>query len=363
MEDYKNLESLNEIIGGLVTTQTEKMEVSGNGSLKEFHGTKGLQKMEASTHKYDCLLHSFLSATCPNFRKLDKKQKDTFADMFRREILPAIVEQDTRNIIRPYKNERIISLLKQNRVYLEDEHISLLCSLYGVKIVVFETIRREYLAHQFLPQIYGSLYSRNRNTDDVYLLYNPGNAHYEPVRVKETGKYSISLEEANSIIGDTKQVLANHVRENTDRQAILNGLDGSSSSSTAASNPFNNFNPFGINVNAVKAAQTKEKKAAKNEEIKAASNPFNNFNNFNPFNVNIKAVKAAQTKEKKAAKNEEINLITFPGINRAALAKREGLPEWQFDDVSDAQILQVFPNAPLHKGGARRRTRRRTRKA
>jgi hypothetical protein len=309
MEEYSNLESLNQIIGTVVKTKSDKMEVSGNGKLSEFPRTAGLQRMAASGNKNDCLIHSFLSATCPNFRKLSKTDKDDFADPFRREILPAILEDDRRNIVKRYKkNTRIIPFLK-GRNFLENDHISMLCALYNVKILVFETIRIPRMDDQHAAQLYGTVYSRNRNTDDVYVIYNPGNDHFEPVRDKDNGNYTIPLREANRVAGNNAAELA-----------------GSSSS-------------------------------------KASSNALNMFESFNPFNTNVRAVTAAQKKEEKEKekkREEEIaaNLIFFdknpPAINRKALAKREGLPVSQFNGVTDAQIRQVFPFA----GGARRRTRK-----
>ena len=62
------------------------------GILEGF-GVDGLYRMNASKNNCDCLAHSFLTATCENFRRLEQNSKDEFANFFRRTIfltLPAV---------------------------------------------------------------------------------------------------------------------------------------------------------------------------------------------------------------------------------------------------------------------------------
>jgi hypothetical protein len=150
----------------------------------------------------DCLIISFLIATCPLFRKLPPGQRTEFGDYFRRTYLyskPAdfwmpLRKGAFRNAAAAAQTQRVAELRKQELLlpghpgYLTDQHASALCTYYKVKLGVIETLRT-----------FGSLQDTLQitilgadDTNGCYIIYNPGGFHYETVYNTRTQSYRVT---------------------------------------------------------------------------------------------------------------------------------------------------------------------------
>lgn len=168
---------LNELIRALYPSQADK-----DGSVKvisvlspEF-GIPGALRMSSSASECDCLIHSFLTVTCPNFRKLTQRSKDEFASIFRRQMLPRLVSrypvtEKTPNQIMQF----IIDVIQSGR-FLSDADSSIIAKLFDVNLLLLEPARegQKSLAILISP--------RNDNKSDPYVIYGSG-AHFEGVKL------------------------------------------------------------------------------------------------------------------------------------------------------------------------------------
>ena len=162
------------------------------GTLESF-GFKEFFMMDSSMKSNDCLIHTFLTATCPYFRQLHKQQKDEFADIFRRtiyaeEIFNTLVQ--TKQTIEP--TELFLKRIKSN-AFLEDTDIINLCKYYNINILTFEDTKT--LNGKTMPSC---VTFNHVNTGDKtsYIIYNNGN-HFEAVKTPQG--YTISTAEAQQI--------------------------------------------------------------------------------------------------------------------------------------------------------------------
>ena len=100
----------------------------------EGFGVRGLYRMNASSKNNDCLVHSFLTATCENFRRLEQPSKDEFANFFRRTVFL------TLPVVRCFlENERDAGREMARRVmstaFLEEQELRLLAAQFRVNIL------------------------------------------------------------------------------------------------------------------------------------------------------------------------------------------------------------------------------------
>ena len=93
--DNITIEKVNEFIGKYYDLIEERVATKVVRKLKNFsEETEEWDVIDSSINNNDCLVHSFLMATCPNFRKCAQKDKDEFANFFRRVVflrLPAVI--------------------------------------------------------------------------------------------------------------------------------------------------------------------------------------------------------------------------------------------------------------------------------
>jgi hypothetical protein len=138
--------------------------------------TLNLSSINTSTNKYDCLIHSFLDCTCPNFRKLTQSQKNSYADWFRREYFFSLFEKSPTNKIYKFlgKDDGLFNELQVDIkpiVYLQGYHALLLAELYKINIIVITKVKGQF--------IQAKLDSQSNNT---IIIYNPGDGHFRGVR-------------------------------------------------------------------------------------------------------------------------------------------------------------------------------------
>jgi hypothetical protein len=170
-----------------------------------------LQCLHADGTNSDCFIHSFLLATCPNFRaaKVAGKPYRAFATKFRTTIVPLIVAHefatnpDFQGKVHTSKNgkqEPLETLLKRELAapggFLDDALIRVICAYYKICIIVIGPGD---------PRVARLLYfSQKKEVVDVYhpayVISNNEGVHWEPVRVIETGAYLLDKDQAQCII-------------------------------------------------------------------------------------------------------------------------------------------------------------------
>ena len=140
-----------------------------------------LQSVHSSSHKNDCLVHSFLTALIPSFRKLKRQDKDEYADFFRRVVL-------VQKLNKKFSDD----LLAEG--FLQDNEADALAVKYHVSIITIEenTIDLQKTLRTFVLNWEKRVYP-------FIILYNPGDYHFRPVRVIKSGRFFFSQEEGRKI--------------------------------------------------------------------------------------------------------------------------------------------------------------------
>lgn len=201
--EYTDLDSLNTYIGRHVRKQEDK-SVALSGGWDEFSSIEDkfgieLERISTSGNKNDCLIHAFLTSTCPNFRCLDTDVKNRIADKYRRNGLEYIVTGMDSFRRKTEKEQNDIITRIGSRNFLTDAELSLICQYYTIKVMVFETLRTHVSEDKASSIIYGEKFGRNTDEDEVFMFYNPGNYHFESVRVANTEEYTIPFSFATMI--------------------------------------------------------------------------------------------------------------------------------------------------------------------
>lgn len=126
----------------------------------------------------DCLIHSFLTATCPNFRRLALHHKRQFARSFRVDFLPKFPEiqrhfdtVDDRGIT---GRERFME-----ERFLGDEDLQVIRRIFNVNIVVFQGQRK--VGRVVNPAMVTSMIE-NPEDFKVYFIFNNGTNHFESIK-------------------------------------------------------------------------------------------------------------------------------------------------------------------------------------
>jgi len=214
-DQFTDLVKLNAYIGReYVDKQADKSDKSRglSGGFDMYPGIDGMAGLHferistGSGGVNDCLVYAFLQATCPNFRCLTDANQKVVASNYRRTHLKNIAlrtavysrkrETDTDDSLRD-RQRRILARINSNG-FLEDIEISILCEYYRIKILVFEVLVNvsNHVVSQSLV-IYGGIEGNDRDDDPVFMIYNPGNFHFETVRV--TGSYVIPFGTAETL--------------------------------------------------------------------------------------------------------------------------------------------------------------------
>lgn len=206
LETLETLEQVNGVIAQLYqhTMIPETKATWAVGALEGF-GVPGLTKMESSARNYDCLIHSFLTATCDNFRRLPQEQKDVFANHFRRVALPALPmircfmandrvrevndreRSPTHGKQRP-RAEMMMERIVAERGFLHETELHLLSAQFRVNILAAtaETRLFQPITRDTLQVLYGDMRCMEglpafRRTVCIYT----SGGHFESVRKAE----------------------------------------------------------------------------------------------------------------------------------------------------------------------------------
>jgi hypothetical protein len=206
----ETLETLPQLNGAIAQLYQHDMISEAEATVEveplEGFGVPGLTRMESSAQNYDCLIHSFLTATCDNFRRLPQHQKNVFANHFRRVALPALPmircfmardrvgeindrrESPTKGKPRP-RAEMMMERILAPRGFLHETELHLLAAQFRVNILAAtaETRLFQPITRDTLQVLYGDTGCMNGLPafDRTVCIFTSG-GHFESVR-KEGG--------------------------------------------------------------------------------------------------------------------------------------------------------------------------------
>ena len=153
----------------------------------------GGHRLRTSGNENDCLIHSFLSVTCPHFRAMTAMGRNAFASWFRRTHLPAYLAK--RKQVLGFKEE-IPDL--SGKGFLDARLLTILALVYAVNILMVEPPRD--LQKNVLMTLYG-----NKGDNPTYVLYG-NDTHFEPVQLAD-GTFTIPFDRAERLSSAAAQQL------------------------------------------------------------------------------------------------------------------------------------------------------------
>lgn len=149
----------------------------------------------------DCLIHSFLTVTCPNFRALDTPQKLEFADEFRRQLLPVLLRMP-ENGTGSGVQARLVGEARSG-IKLSEETLGVLCISYRVRCLLVQNQHQEMYRAELRTEPPRATVIGPRGS--IHVIANNFGAHYEGVATVG-GSYVIGDAEAIGLVG----VIAQH---------------------------------------------------------------------------------------------------------------------------------------------------------
>ncbi len=224
LTSLRNLDALNMFIGerfaGRFAAEDTRTFLTGDKVRSYFTDFKDYDfslydLIHSEGSNSDCLIHSFLTATCPNFRRLtsiwmyrragqDPKEnpqdKNIFATWFRHYVLPSfpLYQREFDNTIPDVgaaggrtKGEEAQLRIFTPEVFLSDRDLGLLCETYHVNFLSFEGVGGRQVVR---------LLEVNPADNHVYMVSNKRGAHFESVRTTEPHSYSLPLLRARQIV-------------------------------------------------------------------------------------------------------------------------------------------------------------------
>lgn len=200
VRNLRTLEALNTFIKAHFPYINENIEAQRGsiydfmkyGSDKEGSVLKSLKKMKrikTSGDANDCLIHSFLTATCKAFRKLPDPLKISVARSFRHHLYPRFKE--IKDILEREGKTGPTYRRIFKKQFLNDFDINTLADIYNLNILLFQG---EVTGQQ--PPMITSIEKGGDNP--FYTISNYENIHFESVQ-QESGGFTISNDLANSI--------------------------------------------------------------------------------------------------------------------------------------------------------------------
>lgn len=177
------------------------------------------QIMFSSGTNSDCLIHTFLTATCPAFRRLAQADKNAFATWVRLYVLPAspVLQRkfadespDEGELGGKTVGEEARLRFFTAGEFLADIDIGQIAMIYAVNILTFE----KQGGQQTVRLSIGTSAALQPNTP-VYMFMNASGVHFESVRTAE-GSYTIPLSLAYDIL---KIITEDTVKEAVERMS------------------------------------------------------------------------------------------------------------------------------------------------
>jgi len=146
-------------------------------------------RMYSSGNDSDCLIHSFLTSTCSNFRQLSQEDKNTVASNFRRYVYTTLPE-----VIELLQAGSGLATRIEAGNFLEDEDIGILCRYYEINMIVFANAR--VVGTSIQPATARII---DTDTPVTYMIYNTG-VHWESVKKEgHLPPYSLTRVEAAGV--------------------------------------------------------------------------------------------------------------------------------------------------------------------
>jgi hypothetical protein len=146
------------------------------------------ESMFSSGNGSDCLIHSFLTATCSYFRVLTQEYKNLVARSFRHHLYPTFPSTQRMIAKDPDQHNRRIHKVG---AFLNDADLTNILKMYKINFIVFVSPNRDNgNVATALDDIHFP--------GDVYMIINRGNLHWESVRT-EGSSFRISQARAENI--------------------------------------------------------------------------------------------------------------------------------------------------------------------
>jgi hypothetical protein len=135
LQNVTTLHNINTLISRFyVDNMKAEDEATVPVGLLEGFSVDGLFRMNASGNNNDCLIHSFLTATCENFRRLEQNSKDEFANFFRRTVFLTLPAVQCFQANEPGLGQRMADRV-MSRKFLEEQELRLLAAQFRVNIL------------------------------------------------------------------------------------------------------------------------------------------------------------------------------------------------------------------------------------
>lgn len=223
LEKLDDIKNVNEIIGRLydlgdASKTTWIVQDSGKDVTLATRGfgdsLDNWKVIYSSGNNLDCLFHSFLTATCANFRRLAQDDKKEFANFFRRNVF---LELPVVKAYKPDGDEQkgIFEEMKRrirSEDFLQDPEIYFLAAQF--KFRIFSARSDRYIGNTF-QKIYGDALRTTLGLDKI--IHNGENsrdrwpticiftngAHYESIRVSD--RYELTAADIERAEADNKK--------------------------------------------------------------------------------------------------------------------------------------------------------------
>ncbi len=157
-----------------------------------------------------CLLHAILDSTSPTYRKLARKDKESFVEYFRYEIFADKAQESEyyRGLTEENQEEIRERILQKKGIakWLTIDEIAIIAELYNVNLFVLNYDNRQKpnrrVQYQIFPtELLDEEGEWQTNAHPWIILYNSvegGVAHFEAVRIN--GKYLFSFEQLAPVL-------------------------------------------------------------------------------------------------------------------------------------------------------------------
>jgi len=211
------IEELNDMIGsqfGVKYDASQHEDGLEMGAQQDLFpcGRITLQCLHADAKNLDCFIHSFLIATCANFRAAKISDPASgyleFATHYRRDICKEIVDTVYANPhfvplggkATAYTAETLKQELLQPGAPLPDDLVKCLCFYYNINIVIIGPgggqgrMARLVQGRETREEALRDTYK------EAYVISNKYGGHFEPCRIQGENRYKLTAEETRCIV-------------------------------------------------------------------------------------------------------------------------------------------------------------------
>lgn len=156
---------------GMTTIVSNIGEISRNPEYKDY------ATLNSSSNNSDCLIHSFLTIGCSNFRFLSKEDKNIVARKFRTCVYPTTPQFRAKfareNQQNPLTLHNIELRVLRPGTYLIDDDVTHLCNFLKIQVIIYELESSTWIINN--GNVRGDMINM-----PCYMMYNNG-GHFEGV--------------------------------------------------------------------------------------------------------------------------------------------------------------------------------------